>query len=124
MKNRRNLIRISLIIVLIFISLLLFLFGKQHEVFVDNKTIEINGTQYLNIDKANIKIDDGEYIEVEKRKRKKLITVGPYHTITLQYTNEEGKTIILEEKINLGFKGDVVINIPALINKKEFLSYK
>jgi hypothetical protein len=124
MKNRRNLIRISLIIVLIFISLLLFLFGKQHEVFVDNKTIEINGTQYLNIDKANIKIDDGEYIEVEKRKRKKLITVGPYHTITLQYTNEKGQTIILEEKINLGFKGDIIINIPALINNKEFLSYK
>jgi hypothetical protein len=124
MKNRRNLIRISLIIVLIFISLLLFLFGKQHEVFVDNKTVEINGTQYLNIEKANIKIDDDEYIEVAKRKRKKLITVGPFHTITVQYTNEEGKTIILEEKINLGFKGDVVINIPALINKKEFLSYK
>jgi len=124
MKNRRNFIRISLIVILIFISLLLFLFGKQHEVFVDNKTVEINGTQYLNIDKANIKIDDDEYIEVAKRKRKKLITVGPFHTITVQYTNEEGKTIILEEKINLGFKGDVVINIPALINKKEFLSYK
>lgn len=123
-NHKRNIIRLSLIVFLVVISVLLYFTGKEHEIFIDNKSININGIEYSYIDTSNIKINNQEFVEVKKNKRKKIIAVGPNHKITLEYKNSQGELISIEKPIKLGFKGDIIINIPALINNKDFISYR
>lgn len=115
-KKRRTLIRLSLIILIILFSFFLYLSGKQHEIFIDNKTIIIENEEYLNINTAKFKINDQDFIDIAKRKRKKVVVSGPNHKIIVEYEDESGEKISISKNINLGLKKDMIINIPALIN--------
>ncbi|MDN5341323.1 MAG: hypothetical protein PWP28_198 [Oceanotoga sp.] len=124
-KKRRTLIRLSLIILIILFSFFLYLSGKQHEIFIDNKTIIIENEEYLNINTAKFKINDQDFIDIAKRKRKKVVVSGPNHKIIVEYEDESGEKISISKNINLGLKKDMIINIPALINNNsKFITEK
>jgi hypothetical protein len=124
-KKRRTLIRLSLIILIILFSFFLYLSGKQHEIFIDNKTIIIENEEYLNINTAKFKINDQDFIDIAKRKRKKVVVSGPNHKIIVEYKDESGEKISISKNINLGLKKDMIINIPALINNNsKFITEK
>ncbi|MDO7976951.1 hypothetical protein OF820_10940 [Oceanotoga sp. DSM 15011] len=124
-KKRRTLIRLSLIILIILFSFFLYLSGKQHEIFIDNKTIIIENEEYLNINTAKFKINDQDFIDIAKRKRKKVVVSGPNHKIIVEYEDESGEKISISKNISLGLKKDMIINIPALINNNsKFITEK
>lgn len=109
------LIRIATLIAVLVISIALFYSGKGHTLLLDNKTIEINSSEYKALDFVDVKIDSGEFSELLKRDRTKELVAGQKHKITVNYMD-----MGVEKEIQKTFKlkvGDpmYLLSIPALI---------
>ncbi len=117
---KRNMIRILIVIGFVVVSFLLFTFGKQYEILIDNKTVSLDGTEYPAEYTINYSFDGGEYEELKIKKRKKANVVGPNHFITVEYTDETGETVSMEKPFSLGLsEGTIIVNLPVLIESKD-----
>jgi len=113
---RRWLIRLGIVVGFIVICFLLYSFGKQYEIFVDNKTVTISETTYEAKYAAVYNIDDSEETEIKLKKRKKSYVVGPNHVFVLKYVDENGKDVEIKKEFNLSTdRESLIVNIPVLI---------
>lgn len=114
---RSFLIKGTLIIVIIIFAILLFVYGKQHKVYLDNKTVTVNNVEYASYPSVTVKID-GKSAVVRSRRRKVLYAKGPYHKIVVEYT-KDGTKVTIEKDLKLDLNGIVIVNLPELIDGYE-----
>jgi hypothetical protein len=93
MINRRNGFRIGLLVVLVLIGVYLFTSGKQHQMFVDNKEIVLEGKAYTAEAFVRIGFDGGEPLELASGDRDVTQVVGPGHTVKIEVLNESGDVL-------------------------------
>ncbi|MFA0887778.1 MAG: DUF6672 family protein [Synergistales bacterium] len=117
MLNRRNGFRIGLLIVLILFGVYLFTSGRQHQMFVDNMAVEIDGKAYAP-EQATVRafFDANEAMELASGDRDVTQVVGQGHTVRIEVLNESGdvvKTLDGDFKWISGKKG--MFSIPAFL---------
>ena len=101
-------IRVAAIVIVIIIAVVMFIIGKQHNLYFDNKDWgDYKAYQYV-----EVKVDDQESMELARRDRDVFTVVAQGHTIYIDAMGEE-KTVKVH--IPLMMK-NVLINIPALMN--------
>ena len=110
MKSRRQLLfRAGALLIVLLIAAAMFVIGRGHTVYFDNKTIEVNGQTYEAYHKVEIFVKGekvAKLVEVTEEKGKDPDTYGV--TLNLPY-NMDG----------------ILINIPAMLNgltEADFLS--
>lgn len=116
-RNRRIIIRIIFIVVLILLGIFLYTIGKEHKVFIDNRDIVIGDNTYTASGTYAVLIDNQEIGFIEKDERKVTKVTGISHKIII----EEIKDNILigkkyEKKFKLKIGETANINLPAIIN--------
>lgn len=117
MLTRRMIIRISVIVSLILLGFFLYIVGKEHKVFIDNKEISSGNIIYSAEDSYKVWMDNQEIGVVKKGQRKVAKVVGVSHKVTLQKIRGKDLTgPVYERKFKLNPKEGAVLNIPALIN--------
>jgi|MTBAKSStandDraft_1061840.scaffolds.fasta_scaffold22435_2 hypothetical protein len=119
MMMKRNIIRLALVIVLIVLGLCLYVLGKEHKIFVDNRDIVINGTELKSTNPFIVYVDNVDLEEVGKGKRKVAYSPGPWHTVKAIEKLPDGTTREFVKKFTLSPKDTAIINLPALVSEKD-----
>ena len=114
--------RLIVLAALIALGIWLFYIGREHQVFLDNKTLG----DYKALEQVNVSLNGGEISELMSRERDVKKVVGPKFEIKAEIFNDDGeifKTITKEIKIdelcNFKFSKDIMINLPALAAEAE-----
>jgi hypothetical protein len=118
-RMKRNVIRIALVVILVILGFSLYVLGKEHRVFVDNKDIVIDGVEYKSENTINVVVDDVDLEDVKKGKRKVANTPGPWHKIKATEVLPDGTTREIERKFTLSPNDTAVINLVALFEVEE-----
>lgn len=111
---RRNFIRLALVILMVALGFGLYILGKEHKIFLDNKDVLVSGTELKSENTFNVFVDGQAVGEIKKGKRKVAYSPGPWHKIKAIEILPDGTTRQLERKFTLSAKDTATINLPAL----------
>ena len=111
---KKFIFRTVAILILLIVSILLYVNGQEHKIFVDNKTIELNGEECSSFQTIEITIGDKTQT-VKARARKVCIVKGPVQTLKMECTSEDGEVITVNKKISVPLNKDILVSLPALI---------
>ncbi len=109
-------VRLGVIVIVVLLAVFLYHFGKQHTVYVDNRTIEIDGESYKALDWAEVSIDGRDSQEYSPRTRREEIVQRQKHTIHVIYEDEDFNQFEVEAEFSIPLNDtQVVLSLPALV---------
>ena len=118
MKNKRQLIfRIAALAIVLVIAAAMFVVGRGHTIYFDNKTLEYNGQEYKAYHKVKVIVDGKEVAKLSERDRGMADIMGQTLTMTLEITDQKGGTPHAH-KVTLGVPYNmdgIILNLPALM---------
>ena len=118
MKNKRQLIfRIAALAIILVIAAAMFVVGRGHTIYFDNKTLEYNGQEYKAYHKVKVIVDGKEAAKLSERDRGMADIMGQTLSMTLEITDEKNGTPH-SHKVSMGVPYNmdgIIINIPALM---------
>ena len=108
--------RIVLFVGLCLLGVWLFYTGREHQIFLDNKTIG----EYSALEQVNVSINGDRPVELMSRERDVRKAVGPIFELKAEAFDEEGNIAnTITKTIELDFSKDVMISLPALVGGAE-----
>lgn len=120
MKNKRSLfIKIAALAIILAVAVVMFIIGRGHTVFIDNKTIEYEGESYSACNKVTLFVNGEKITKLAKRERGKVTNMGQDFSMTLEIVREKGddpETLDLNFTLPYSWDG-IVISVPALLNE-------
>ena len=118
MKNKRQLIfRIAALAIILAIAAAMFVVGRGHTIYFDNKTLEYNGQEYKAYHKVKVIVDGKDVAKLSERDRGMADIMGQTLTMTLEITDEKNGTPH-SHKVSMGIPYNmdgIIINLPALM---------
>ena len=116
-KTRRILFCTGAVLLLVLIAGLMFIVGRGHTVYLDNKTLEYNGETYSALYKIEVVQNGKTLTKLNKRERGMATNIGQNFKITLIVTKEKkGAEETHEIQLKLPYSLDgIVINIPGYL---------
>lgn len=115
--KRRILFRTGAIALLLLVAVAMFIIGRGHTVYLDNKAIEYNGQTYASPYKAVVFVDGKQVAKLYDKERGMATCIGQKFTMSLELTETKGgdeKTIPITVRLPLNMDG-IIINLPALL---------
>lgn len=121
---KRWIIKISFVAVIVVLGVLLFFFGRQHEIIIEYGDIKVNETEYSIGEELYIVKIDSEKIEIQNKKSKfsrststlKMAKiVGPNHSIEV-YKNDIPEETIRKDNFSVEINNNAKINLVSFIN--------
>ncbi|MCR4817744.1 MAG: hypothetical protein K5841_02160 [Fretibacterium sp.] len=108
--------RMVLLALLIALGTWLFYIGREHKIFLDNKSIERDGKNYRALEQVNVSVNGGEPIELLARDRDVAITVGPKFYLKVEVLDSMGGDVerVIEMPLEPGFDKDMMLSLPLL----------
>ena len=108
--------RLVLVAALIALGVWLFYIGREHQIFLDNKTFG----DFKALEQVNVSINNGETIELMPRERDMKKVVGSKFEIKAEVFDDKGEiSNTITKIINLCFSKDIMINLPAFAGGAE-----
>ncbi|MBC2857357.1 hypothetical protein H3N56_13025 [Cetobacterium sp. 2A] len=113
MKIIRN--WIILIIFTMIGSYYLYIYGQQHQIFVENVSVaEFKAPKVI-----VYSIDGLKETKVNSGKKSKIAVKGPSHVIKINFKTEDGTNKIIEKKFKIGANKTGYISIGGIVEGKE-----
>lgn len=108
--------RIILLAGLCGLGVYLFYIGREHQIFLDNKTLG----EYKALEQVNVSINGGDTVELMERERDMRKAVGPSFELKAEIFDENGNVAnTITKTITPAFSKDIMINLPALAGGAE-----
>ncbi|MBQ3646623.1 MAG: hypothetical protein II960_08495 [Synergistaceae bacterium] len=108
--------RLVLVAALIALGIWLFYIGREHQIFLDNKTFG----DFKALEQVNVSINNGETVELMPRERDMKKVVGSKFEIKAEVFDDKGEiSNTITKIINLCFSKDIMINLPAFAGGAE-----
>ena len=108
--------RIILLAALCGLGVYLFYIVREHQIFLDNKTLG----EYKALEQVNVNINGGETAELMERERDVRKAVGPSFELKAEIFDENGNVVnTITKTITPAFSKDIMINLPALAGGAE-----
>lgn len=125
--KKKLLIRIGALVVLLAVAGCMFIIGRGHTVYFDNKTLEIGENSYPAMQKVVVKVQGEKDSKLAKRERGMAKCTGQNFRMTLEVTVNKGDEPVTHEiKLKLPYSWDgIVVNIPGLLaglDESQYLS--
>ena len=117
-KMRMFLFRAAAIVLVLALAAVMFIIGRGHTIYFDNKSAEYNGKQYESFYKVAVIKDKEKVAKLSANDRGMTDLMGQTLTVTLEITDEKGGKSHAHKvsmPIPYGIDG-VVINIPELMS--------
>lgn len=117
-RTRKLLFRAGTVLLLVLIAGLMFIVGRGHTVYLDNKTMEYNGQTYDAFYKVEVVQGGKTLTNLNKRERGMATNIGQNFKITLRIIREKNGDV--EEQdilLRLPYSMDgIVINLPGYLS--------
>ena len=118
MRSKRQLLfRAGALLIVLLLAAAMFVIGRGHTVYFDNKTAEYNGTQYSAFQRVNVTVNGERVAKLSKRDRGMATWIGQDFKMELEVTENKGddpKIIPVSIKLPYGMDG-IVVNLPELV---------
>jgi hypothetical protein len=118
MSNKRKWIfRGCAILAVLAIAALMFVIGRGHTVYIDNKTLEYNGETYNALNKVEVWVGDQRLSKLAKRERTSSTVIGQSFEMKLINTVNKGdEPTEVVVKLSLPYSWDgIVVNVPGYL---------
>jgi len=118
MKGKKILWRVGAVVVLLAIAAVMFVIGRGHTIYVDNKKLEYNGETIECPKKIVVYDENGEKIGKLSAKDRGMATcIGQTFKMTLEVTQNKGDEPVIQDfVIDVPYNMDgVIINLPGLL---------
>lgn len=118
--NTRSLLyKLGAVLILVAICIVMFIIGRGHTIYIDNKTTEYEGQEYKAFHKVTVYDAKGEKLaKLSAKDRGMATTLGQNYKMVLEVTKEKGgeeETVEVSLKLPYNLDG-IVINLPAYLN--------
>ncbi|MBR3020155.1 MAG: hypothetical protein IKH57_24320 [Clostridia bacterium] len=117
MKGKKWAVRICTVAAILAIAALMFVIGRGHTVYFDNKTAEYNGTEYSAFQRVNVTVNGERVAKLAKRERGMATWIGQSFKMELEITENKGdepKTVPVSITLPYSMDG-IVVNLPQLV---------
>lgn len=117
MNKKKWIARACTVAVLLVIAAVMFVIGRGHTVYFDNKTAEYNGTEYPAFQRVNVTVNGERAAKLSKRDRGSATWIGQDFRMELEVTVNKGddpQVIPVSITLPYGMDG-VVVNLPELV---------
>ena len=117
MRNRKGLYRLGAMALIVLVAIAMFIVGRGHTVFFDNKTLEHEGQSYSAYQRAVVMVNGTEVAKLDKRDRGMATHIGQNFKMELILTQNKGDepvTVPVQLKLPYSMDG-IVLNLPALV---------
>ena len=111
--------KLAAIAVLVAIAAVMFVIGRGHTVYVDNKTLEYNGETYKAYNRVNVYVNGERVGKLAAKERAKSVNIGQHFKMTIEVIREKGgETETYEDlEFSLPYSWDgIIINVPGYLN--------
>ena len=120
-SKRRLLIRILAVAVVLGIAAWMFVIGRGHTIYFDNKELSANGEVYSPFYKVEVFVNDQSVAKLREGDRGMVTTMGQKFKMVLHITPKKdakkvGSAVTLEIPYNMD---GIVLNLPALLSGAE-----
>ena len=119
MKSKRQLLfRAGALLIVLAVAALMFVIGRGHTVYFDNKTLEYGGQSYEAFYKVTVAVDGEQVAKLSAKDRGMADTMGQSFKMILEITDEKGAEPHAHSvSMTLPYAMDgIIINLPALMN--------
>ena len=117
----RTLQRIAALCLVAVLSALLFYFGREHQIFLDNRTIEVGEENFRALKLVRVTVNDAAPVELMPRDRDLVKVVGPSFRFRVEVMDEFGEEVekVMERELRLGFTKDVMLSMPLMASDRD-----
>lgn len=118
MKSKRMFLFRSLtVLILLLIAGAMFIVGRGHTLYLDNKAIEYNGQSYDALYKVAIYVDDEQVAKLYEKERGMATCMGQTFQMVLEITPVKGgDEVVQRATLPVPYNMDgIVLNLPALL---------
>ena len=117
MKGKKWLVRLGVLIVILGVAALMFVIGRGHTVYFDNKTAEYEGTEYTAFHKVEVYVNGERVAKLSKRDRGMATWIGQHFKMELEVTRNKGdEPEHIPVAIELPYAMDgILVNLPELV---------
>ncbi len=118
-------IRLLVVLFFVLIAALMFVIGRGHTVYFDNKTLENNGETIDSIYSVEVYVDGERVAKLKDDERGMATTMGQNFTMELSVKKEKGGDASrMKVSLLLPYNMDgIIINLPALLAGKDSSVY-
>ncbi|GHS91676.1 hypothetical protein AGMMS49957_18510 [Synergistales bacterium] len=108
--------RVAALVVVLLVSVGLFYIGREHKVFLDNKTIEVDGQSFRALKFVRVTVANKEPVELMPRDRDLSTVIGPSFKLKVEVMDEFGEDVekTIEKELKPGFDKDMMLSMPLL----------
>lgn len=107
------------LVILVIIAVIMFIIGRGHTVYIDNKSVDYNGETYKAFNRVNVYVNGERLAKLGARERGKAVNIGQSFKMTIEVTREKGDEAETYEDLTftLPYNWDgIVLNMPAYLN--------
>ena len=117
MNKRKLLFRVGAILIILVIAACMFVIGRGHTVYFDNKETSYNGQTIEPFYKVTVTVGDQKPVKLSKGDRGMADIMGQKLTMTLEITDAEGDQPHAHKvSMSVPYNMDgIMINVPALM---------
>ena len=118
MNKRALLFRLGAVLVLIAVAACMMVIGRGHTIYLDNKTLEYEGTEYKACYRATLYGPDGEKISrLNARERGMTTNIGQSFSMTVGIIEQkDGDEVMQTVALKLPYNMDgIIVNIPGYL---------
>ncbi len=118
MSNKRKwFFRACTLAFLLIVAAVMFIIGRGHTVYIDNKTLEYNGQTAEAFQKVEVYVGEERLSKLAKRERTMSDVIGQSFSMRLIITKNKGDDPVEETvTISLPYNWDgIVVNVPAYL---------
>ncbi|MCX7828195.1 MAG: hypothetical protein N2315_03190 [Thermanaerothrix sp.] len=114
--TRRNLIRLVLVGALVALGAVLFVLGKEHQLFLDNQAATLSGKDLKPIESLRVTVGSGEPMEFMADDRDVVVVRGPKVPIKIEVLDQNGAVIkTVESTLSFLTEDRAMVSLPALV---------
>ena len=117
----RTLQRIAAVCLVAALSTLLFYIGREHQIFIDNRSIEVENESFRALKFVRVTVNDAPPVELMPRDRDLVKVVGPSFRFKVEVMDEFGEEVekVMERELRLGFAKDVMLSMPLMASDRD-----
>lgn len=117
MKSKKWFYRIAALVILLAISGAMFVIGRGHTIYFDNKAMEYNGEEIPYAHKITVNVNGERVARLNKRERGMATCIGQKFEMELVVVQEKGgEEVTVPVTLELPYNMDgIVINLPAYL---------